>query len=373
MGAAMMRSTGSSDPKTRRALDITTLGFLLLGLSLGGVVFVGPTLSLFSQSIIAAGTLASTVLFASGLALLTGEKPLAPTLTYALLGAAALLATLGPMGDTWLLSRALALGLALTSTLMAFKTRRFLLHPRDGTELTVGWAMALLAASGWLRTVYTWVATEPPPTHLLHLPDWLASPFAVLYGMFPILVATLLLSVVNARLRKQLNTKASTDELTGVLTRRALRELAPAAIAQQRNEQSMTAVLMLDLDHFKHINDHFGHASGDLVLQRSGPILQAQLRAPALLARYGGEEFVVLVPVPELHVARQVAERLREAVATTRWLAVDGRTMTVTLSVGVALMGEHEDLDTALQRADEALYRAKNDGRNQVQVALVAA
>jgi diguanylate cyclase (GGDEF)-like protein len=263
--------------------------------------------------------------------------------------------------------------LAITSTLMSVKTYRFLRRPRDGAERAVGLAVTALAISAWLRAAFTCTAAGEPPPHLLHIPDWLMSPFAVLYGMFPILVATLLLGVVNARLRKHLNTRAMTDELTGVLTRRALRELAPNAIERQRQSDQVMTTLMLDLDHFKIINDHFGHASGDLVLQRTGEVLRAQLRADALLARFGGEEFVALVPVSNLRAARQMAERLREAVATTPWRAVDGRAMTVTLSVGVSLIGEHETLDAALQRADEALYRAKQEGRNQVQVAIVAA
>jgi diguanylate cyclase (GGDEF)-like protein len=130
---------------------------------------------------------------------------------------------------------------------------------------------------------------------------------------------------------------------------------------------------MLDIDHFKDVNDRFGHASGDLVLRHAGMLLREHLRTDALLARYGGEEFVVLVPVPDLRGARLVAERLRQAVASSPWRAVDGRPMDVTLSVGVALIGPREALDAALRRTDEALYRAKGEGRNQVQVAMAVA
>jgi diguanylate cyclase (GGDEF)-like protein len=101
--------------------------------------------------------------------------------------------------------------------------------------------------------------------------------------------------------------------------------------------------------------------------------LQAQLRPDAPLARYGGEEFVAIVPVDGLPTARAVAERLRLAVEQARWRAIPGLHTGLTVSIGVAMAGPGEPLDAALARADDALYRAKRDGRNQVQVGLQAA
>lgn len=372
-GAAMMRLHDAKDMRTRQALDFSTLGFLLLGLSMGSVYFAGASPGLVSQSLIAAGSLASMVFFTSGLALLTGEEPLARPQAAALLVVAALLALLGPLAGERVLAQALALGLAATSTLMSLKTRHFVWRPRDHAERAVGWSVAALTVSAWARVGFSFTTAGDPGPHLLHVPGWLLSPFAVLYGTLPILVATLMLSLVNARLSKHLHGRATTDELTGALTRRALRELAPAVIERCSHDGGRLGVLMLDLDHFKLINDRFGHASGDLVLHRTGEVLRAQLRPDALLARYGGEEFVALVPVAELHVARQVAERMRDALATTAWVAADGRTMTVTASVGLALLGDSETFDAALHRADQALYCAKHEGRNRVQVSLTAA
>jgi diguanylate cyclase (GGDEF)-like protein len=133
------------------------------------------------------------------------------------------------------------------------------------------------------------------------------------------------------------------------------------------------AVLMLDLDRFKGINDTYGHHTGDAVLQMAAVVLQAHLRNGALLARYGGEEFVAIVPVEGLPSARRVAERLRHAVETADWRVGLQLADSVTVSVGVAIVGAAESLDTALKRADEALYRAKRDGRNQCQVGLMVA
>jgi diguanylate cyclase (GGDEF)-like protein len=183
----------------------------------------------------------------------------------------------------------------------------------------------------------------------------------------------LLLSLVNAQLRVQLETRAVTDELTGVLTRRALREQADDRIQEARRGRKAVAVLMLDLDHFKAINDNHGHAVGDLVLRHSAACLRDALRADALLARYGGEEFVALVPVEDLRAARLVAERLRHSVQHAPWSELTHTPAVVSISVGVTLMVDKEPLDSALQRADEALYRAKREGRNRVQVGLSAA
>jgi diguanylate cyclase (GGDEF)-like protein len=212
-----------------------------------------------------------------------------------------------------------------------------------------------------------------PRVNLLYVPAPLEPVLAALYGVIPIVMATLLLSLVNARLHQQLRNRATTDELTGILTRRALRELAPSMIELEQQRHRDMAVLMLDIDHFKAVNDHHGHAAGDKVLRWVATTLQTHLRPDALLARYGGEEFVVVLPVDDLPGARRASERLRHAVEDIDWARALGLDLQVTVSVGVALIGPHETLDGALQRADEALYRAKREGRNQVQVSLMVA
>jgi diguanylate cyclase (GGDEF)-like protein len=204
----------------------------------------------------------------------------------------------------------------------------------------------------------------------MYVPEQLASSLAVLYGVLPMFVSALLLSLVNTRLSQQLRVRAITDELTGAMTRRALRELAPALVEQQQRQQRDVAVLMLDLDRFKEINDTHGHHVGDAVLRFAAQVLQTHLRVDALLARYGGEEFVAIAPVDDLLAARRVAERLRHAVETADWRDHLRLDTVVTVSVGVAMVRPAEPLDAALQRADEALYRAKREGRNQCQVGL---
>jgi diguanylate cyclase (GGDEF)-like protein len=375
LGAAMMRLVDSHEPCVRQALNVCMLGFALLGLALGGIFFVGTEVGPLGQALIASGTLLSVASFSWGFAMLAGQRRPGWGHVLAVSAACLVAGTLGLWTNQAVLTRVFILALSALGGLMLWCSRRFLLRPRDNAERLLGVAVVVLAASTWARAMFTFSLPGPYPVHLMHVPQWLMPPLAVCYGVLPIVAATLLLSLVNARLRHHLNVRATTDELTGAMTRRALRELAPGLMAGHRHAGRRLTLLMLDLDHFKTINDQFGHASGDLVLQHTAATLRAQLRPDALLARYGGEEFVALLPVDELRTARQIAERLREAVATTEWRAADGRkmTVTVTVSVGVSLLGEDEAFDAALQRADEALYRAKRDGRNQVQVGLAAA
>ncbi len=373
VGALIMRLVDLPQPKVRQAIALCTVGFVVLGLSLGSVFWAAPDLSLSVQGLLAGGTVLSLTLFGAGLSLLAGQPPPGWLQMTLLLGLAVLAALAPALWGTTAASRTLVAAMIVTSTLMALNMRGLIVTPRDGAERALSLAVVSLAGSCWLRGFLAFVAPGEAPPHLLHLPPLLISPYAVLYGVLPILVATLLLSVVNGRLRNDLNQRASIDELTGALTRRALREAVPAMLHLEAQRDGAVALLMLDIDHFKDVNDRFGHASGDLVLRHAGKLLRDQLRGDALLARFGGEEFVVLVPVPDLRGARLVAERLREAVATTPWRAVDGRPMAVTLSAGVTLIGPREPLDAALRRTDEALYRAKNEGRNQVQVAMEAA
>jgi diguanylate cyclase (GGDEF)-like protein len=128
---------------------------------------------------------------------------------------------------------------------------------------------------------------------------------------------------------------------------------------------------MVDLDNFKTVNDTLGHAAGDQVLRRAAELLRSALRHDALLVRYGGEEFVAIVPVADLALACQVAERLRVVLAQAPWGELIPGLQAVTTSVGVTLLEVGEPMEQALSRADEALYRAKSGGRNQVQVGAV--
>lgn len=138
-------------------------------------------------------------------------------------------------------------------------------------------------------------------------------------------------------------------------------------------QRSRGALLMVDIDHFKRVNDHYGHLAGDHVLRHMVGVLRQRLRASDVLGRYGGEEFMVLLPSTDLHGAAQLAEQLRQAVqaAPCEW---QGQRIPFTVSIGVAASADtpadpSRTSEALLQAADQALYRAKDDGRNRVAVA----
>lgn len=173
---------------------------------------------------------------------------------------------------------------------------------------------------------------------------------------------------ISARVEQQrsLERRATMDDLTGLPNRRFfLDELERAAIRAMRHRQPV-ALLMIDLDHFKQVNDAFGHASGDRVLRAIKDIVLPKLRGGDILARLGGEEFAALLPNTGADAALPVAERVRQAVAEACLLSIDEQPIRITASIGVmAFVGQH-DAARALDYADRALYAAKRSGRNQV-------
>lgn len=178
--------------------------------------------------------------------------------------------------------------------------------------------------------------------------------------------------------RKQLEWRlvqeAHTDALTGCANRRHFLEVARQELARIRRYGGELSVFMLDLDHFKAVNDRYGHHVGDLVLQRFVQVCRATLREEDVVGRLGGEEFAVLLPQTGQEEALEVAERLRRAVATTE-VPLEGQApVRFTTSVGVATVAPDDaGMDQVLGRADQAVYAAKKAGRNQVATAEMAA
>ena len=372
VGAAMLRIAETNDPRTQDALRLCGWGFVILGIGLMPAALGENAAHAAAQFSLAFGSLAGVTLIARGLGALQGRL-LAAAWTATLIAAFALTSWAAMQAGPHTFGIVYAANLAGLASLLIWLIRGFVLRPRDPIELALGASFVSLAVTAWVRVAFALEYHGPAQADLLYVPLPLKSIFAVLYGVLPMIVASLLLTWVNARLRQQLSDRAITDELTGIMTRRALRELAPALIGQQHKLRRDVAVLMLDLDHFKRINDSFGHAMGDAVLQLAASTLKAQLRVDSLLARYGGEEFVAIVPVEDLQIARSVAERLRAAVTGVDWQGRLKLARGVTVSVGVAIVGPNETFEASLERADEALYRAKREGRDQCQVSLAAA
>ncbi|MBI5785438.1 MAG: GGDEF domain-containing protein [Rhodocyclales bacterium] len=155
---------------------------------------------------------------------------------------------------------------------------------------------------------------------------------------------------------------AARDQLTGLCNRRNFDQRLEAAIARATRHGDVFSLLMLDIDHFKNVNDYYGHATGDDVLRRFGEVLSERLRPYDVAARWGGEEFVVLADGATLDNARMLAEQIRESVASTPFSPVPR----VTVSIGIADYMQGESGDDLLRRADKALYGAKRNGRNRV-------
>ena len=168
-----------------------------------------------------------------------------------------------------------------------------------------------------------------------------------------------------ASLTGRLRELAMIDSLTGVLNRRAFLDHADGEWVRHRRHGHALACAMIDVDGFKKINDTFGHAAGDAVLQHIGALVRATLRASDLPARLGGDEFIALMPETNLEGAMATAERLLGRVAA-RPLTVLDQSFATTLSIGVAGAESCNSLEELMARADAALYRAKKEGRARV-------
>lgn len=172
----------------------------------------------------------------------------------------------------------------------------------------------------------------------------------------------------NRALVQRLRTLADQDELTALPNRRAFLEAAHARIASLHQQQAPCAVLMLDIDHFKSVNDRYGHATGDVVLTHFGRLLRECLREHDVLGRMGGEEFAALLPCATEAEALATAERVRQRLAATP-IPLDSQLppLHCTVSVGVTVQAPAPAcFDTLLGHADQALYLAKAQGRNRV-------
>ncbi|WP_410498832.1 diguanylate cyclase [Chitinibacter sp. S2-10] len=166
---------------------------------------------------------------------------------------------------------------------------------------------------------------------------------------------------------KQLTEQANMDFLTNVANRRYFMAHLQQEMARALRYQRTMSCLMFDLDHFKQVNDQFGHEAGDLVLKEVCRAAQGELRQEDLLGRLGGEEFAILLPETSLAQAIEVAERVRNTVENRLIRTSSGQLISVSISVGIAeRVDPDEDITPFMMRADRALYRAKNTGRNRV-------
>jgi diguanylate cyclase (GGDEF)-like protein/PAS domain S-box-containing protein len=180
----------------------------------------------------------------------------------------------------------------------------------------------------------------------------------------------LALSFSNLRLRETLHSQSIRDTLTGLFNRRFLEESLEKELHRALRQHTTISLIMLDIDHFKHFNDAYGHEAGDQILREIGLQLQRYTRTEDIACRMGGEEFILILPGAPLEIARQRAEYIREAIKEIKLEYHHEPLGAVSISLGVAVFPEHgANSEQLLQAVDKALYQAKHNGRDRVEIA----
>ena len=188
---------------------------------------------------------------------------------------------------------------------------------------------------------------------------------SVLMCLLVTAVVMTLFSLIIRRYQRRIERLAATDQLTELPNRRGFEMLAGQAIEEARREQQPLSAIVIDLDHFKTLNDTHGHMAGDVVLKGFANQLRASLRRSDIVCRWGGEEFIVLFKNTALDTAQQLAEKLRAQLEQQHFFWED-KALKVTISIGLTNLTGGEGLDGLIARADRALYRAKQSGRNRI-------
>ena len=170
--------------------------------------------------------------------------------------------------------------------------------------------------------------------------------------------------------REKLERLATFDSLTGLYNRRAVLGRLDELINLANRYKEDFSLSMLDIDHFKKVNDHYGHLTGDEVLEEIAILIRRNIRETDIVGRYGGEEFIIILPKTNLASAWVVAERLRSIIEKTKMKDSAGNAFAITVSQGLVGWERDEDAASLISRADEALYKAKEKGRNRVQILL---
>lgn len=224
------------------------------------------------------------------------------------------------------------------------------------------WSLIALVAVQVVWLLYHLV--DHRPTSFMH-PDPADEGFSYLSLLLGMGNVGALLWLALSEHRRELHQVARTDSLTGLLNRGAFEDILRRELLRARRADTTMGVMMIDIDYFKQVNDSFGHMVGDLVLRRIAETLREGTRPADVLARYGGEEFVILLRDSGLEEAEAAAERIRVDIAALVNLP---ESVTMTVSIGVAVNQAGETSEGFLLRADEALYRSKREGRNLVTV-----
>jgi diguanylate cyclase (GGDEF)-like protein len=251
-----------------------------------------------------------------------------------------------------------------------FPIRRLVSQLPEGGSLRRKWnilsALILLFIFGYISYIIVYWDRSNEDINLV-------VPVVFFFGaVFVLLVGTLALqTALDIKQISTLKYETITDPLMGVHNRRYLDLRLTEEIERAHRYNFQLSMLLLDIDHFKDVNDTYGHYIGDLVLKSLGNLLLKNVRKTDIVARYGGEEIAVIAPHTSVHTAADLAERLRQTVETSIMVPADEQedrqTVTVSVSIGVAgLDRQIVDKQSLIERTDEALYKAKQKGRNRV-------
>lgn len=340
--------------------------------ALAGVLGVPALILIASRGVLADPWVLSVaqLLIAVGLGLawdgfrrFAGRAPLSPWIWSLLLAVVVLGLAMSQFGQHLLFRAAFNTGMIAVLSALIARELLTAAGPGQSAIRVTGWIYAFNAVFFLLRSLS--VATHGQAASALN-PDGLAA-LALFWWMGMTIAVTLgMVLMTGERLQRNLDYQASRDPLTGALNRRAFSLIADKEVALARRMRQPLSVLMLDLDHFKQVNDRLGHRGGDEILCSFVGVAKRVLRSEDLFCRFGGEEFVALLPGAMAGQAMIVAERLRSAYQGES-MTVEGASLPfdMTVSIGVAEWRSGEDVESVVLRADKALYQAKSDGRNR--------
>jgi len=234
------------------------------------------------------------------------------------------------------------------------------------SRLVLAWMMFAVAAVMALRALY-FLAYPHRALTSIDSSDLVSATTPFVLCLLPVMGTTAFLMMCAQRVQRQLQHAAAIDFLTGLPNRRTISATAEARIRTAQRLNFDMAVAIIDVDHFKSINDRLGHEAGDGALRHVAQVLASNARTANMVGRIGGEEFVVLLEGSSIEQAEVAAERLRAAVEHAPFLFND-QTITLTISVGLsAMLPSDTDFSAILRRADNAMYQAKAKGRNRVE------
>ena len=335
---------------------VTGVGFLLLGLR----AIVPDWISiLLANALIFAGF----VLISKSVSIFMGFVPIKPRIELALGALLVLLFILNTYVMPSVLLRIVWINLFLAFQTVICAAYIFRGKTSDPVVARVMTALPFICASLFLVFRALWVISEGTlhtfmSAGVIHQLGFLVINFLILTVSFGFLWMT------SARLGEKLRRQARIDTLTRTYNRRALEDLSLREMARATRHSLPLSVVMLDIDHFKRLNDNFGHQVGDMVLTNLAVILKDNLREQDLVVRFGGDEFLLLFPDTSLTQAIRAAEKLQIRIRET-FLVIE-REVKATISLGVAELRPGEAWDSLVSRADAALYQAKQQGRAQV-------